>query len=272
MSAEDLDKWRDAAAAMPGGPLTLNMPLDTFLGEAIDVAKFHAKYWKARRDEDGSVGFPGLELAVGKGPRRKPMSSKTGKELRSLQAAARHADTLYQFAQTPAARAPADEGRQVLSKIASALAWAFDDGVEDDKDGKLAALEARHAEPTTHDALASALDAYATLAQEVRELLATFEIFELAHIDRAFELAKQLRESPGSPGVTTPEAAAALELRNRVCRLLQAKMRLVRSAASFVFQDHPEVRREATSAYLRRQRAATRRRKQDEPTVPVVDG
>lgn len=130
MSAEDLDQWRDAAATMPGGSLSLNMPLDTFLGEAIDVAKFHAQYWKAERDEDDVVVFPGLELAVGKGPRRKPLTSKTGKEIRSLRAAASYADTLYQFAQSPSTRAPAKEGRQVLSKLIAVLQWAFDDGIE----------------------------------------------------------------------------------------------------------------------------------------------
>jgi hypothetical protein len=249
---------------MPGGQFAAGMPLDTFLGEAIDVAKFHAKYWKAQRDDDGNVVFPGLELAVGKGPRKKPLSSKTGKDIRSLQDAARYADTLYQFAQTPAARASTQEGRQVLTKLVAALTWAFDDGIEDENDTKLANLEARHADPRGSDALASALDAYATLAEEVRDLLESFEIFDVGNIERARSLAKQLRDT-GTPNAGNEAARSALELRNRICQLLYQKMKLVREAAGFVFQDYPEVLRESTSAYLRRQRSATRRAKTSEP-------
>lgn len=264
MSAQDLERWRDAAAAMPGGAFAAGMPLDTFFGEAIDVAKFHAKYWKAQRDEDGAVVFPGLELAVGKGPRKKPITSKTGMDIRSLHDAARYADTLYQFAQTPATRVPTQEGRQVLAKIGAALAWAFDDGIEDENDTKLANLEARHADPRGSDALASALDAYATLADEVRDLLESFEIFDIGNIERARSLAKQLREG-GTPSSGNDAARSAIELRNRLCQLLYQKVKLVREAAGFVFQDYPEVRREATSAHLRRQRAAARRAKTNEP-------
>lgn len=259
MSADDIDTWRVAASAMPGGPLNLGMPLDTFLGEAIDVAKFHARYWKAQRDEDRVVVFPGLELGVGKGPHRKPIKSSTGRDIRSLHAATRHADTLYQFALTPVGRAPAQEGRQVLGKLSTALAYAFDDGIEDERDTKLANLEARHADPSSHDAIANALEAYATLADEVRELLASFEIFDVALIDRARVLATALRDAPGKPTLGK-EAAAALELRNRLCQLLYQHMRYVRDAAAFVFQDYPEIRREATSSYLRRQRAVARSR------------
>lgn len=272
MSADDLDKWRAAAATMTGGALALSMPLDVFLGEAIDVAKFHAKYWKAQRDDDGNVVFPGLELGVGKGPRKKPLKSTTNKDIRSLHQAALYADTLYQFALAPVVRAPAQEGRQVLGKLSAALAWAFDDGIEDENDTKLANLEARYADPTSHDALANALDAYATLAHEVRELLESFEIFDVSNIDRARVIARHLRDAPGK-ATTGDEAAAALELRNRVCQLLQKHVKLVRDAAGFVFQDYPEVRREATSSYLRRQRAAGRSRasKPEEAAKPASE-
>lgn len=272
MSADDLDKWRAAAATMPGGALALSMPLDVFLGEAIDVAKFHAKYWKAQRDDDGNVVFPGLELGVGKGKHKKPLKSTTGKDIRSLHQATLYADTLYQFALAPVVRAPAQDGRQVLSKLSAALAWAFDDGVEDENDIKLANLEARHADPSTHDALANALDAYATLADEVRELLESFEIFDVKLIDKARVLARHLRDAP-SKVTTGDEATAALELRNRLCQLLQRQVKLIRDATGFVFQDYPEVRREATSSYLRRQRSASRSRasKPEEAAKPATE-
>lgn len=218
--------------------------------------------------------LPGLELGVGKGPRRKPIKSTTGRDIRSLHAATRHADTLYQFALTPATRAPAQEGRKVLGKLSTALAYAFDDGIEDDRDTKLANLEARHTDPSSHDALANALEAYATLADEVRELLASFEIFDVALIDRARTLADALRDAPSNTTLDDG-ASAALELRNRLCQLLLQHIRYVRDAAAFVFQDHPEIRREATSSHLRRQRATARSRaaaKADAPTTPPPSG
>lgn len=272
MSAEDLEEWRATAATMPGGALSLNMPLDTFLGEAIDVANFHDKYWKARRNEEGVVVFPGLELGVGKGKHKKPIKSSTGKDIRSIRAAALHADTLYQLAQAPVVRAPAQEGRKVLGKLTSVLAWAFDDGVEDEYDTKLSNLEARHGEPSSHDALANALDAYATFADEVRDRIASFEIFDIENIARARLLAQHLRDAPARPTAGS-DAAAALDLRNRLCQLLGQQVRLVRGAAAFVFQDHPEVRREATSAYLRRQRSTLRARakKEGSGTPPAAE-
>jgi hypothetical protein len=270
MSTQDLAKWRDAAALMPGGPLNLGLPIDTFLSEAIDVAKFHAQYWKAQRDEDGVVVFPGLELGVGKGPRKKPLSSKTGKDIRSIHAAARHADTLHQFALAPAVRAPTEEGRQVLTKLIAVLEWAFDDGIEDDNDTKLANLEARHADPTSQDTLANALEAYATLADSVHELLESFEIFDIDNIPRARVLAKQLRDAPSTPTAGGEPARTALDLRNRLVQLLHKQVKLVRDAAAFVFQDYPEVRRAATSSYLRRQRAAARRTQAAKPGETIT--
>src|SRR5690606_20451055 len=90
MSAIDLESWRDAAAALPDADVDLGVPFDGFRAEAIAVAKFHAKPWQAQRGDDGGVVLPGHELAVGTGPRKTPLTSKTGKEIRSLQAAARH--------------------------------------------------------------------------------------------------------------------------------------------------------------------------------------
>jgi hypothetical protein len=116
------------------------------------------------------------------------------------------------------------------------------------------------------------LDSLATLGWfdvEVRDLLASFEIFDVGNIDRARILAKQLRDAPASPNAANEAARSALELRNRICQLLYQKMKLVRDAAGFVFQDYPEVRRLATSAYLRRQRSAARRAKTNEPAAPV---
>ncbi len=53
----------------------------------------------------------------------------------------------------------------------------------------------------------------------------------------------------------------------RRSQVLQQKIRLVRGAANFVFADHPETRKEATSAFERRKRGASRRAAA-EPVAP----
>lgn len=254
----EIDKWRGEAMALPEGEVELRVPLDVLLGEAVDVAKVHGRYWKAQRD-GAEIVLPGIELAVGAGAHKKPLSAKTGKEILSLAAAVREADVAYHLALTPPARAPSAEGRALFAELSDVLEWAFDDGVDDARDRQLDNLDARYGEPTSQDALASALEAYADLADQVRELLATFETFELSTIERAREVAAQLRAAPQSPTTPNEEAAAALALRNRLARLLLARMQLVRSAMALVFRKHPEIRREAASTYERKRKAATRR-------------
>jgi hypothetical protein len=157
--------------------------------------------------------------------------------------------------------------------MVAALEWAFDDGIEDDNDTKVANLHARHADSRSNDALASALEAYASLAGDVRELLASFETFDLQPIDRAHAIAKVLRETPQSTGPQSAGATAARDLRDRVCKLLEQRMQLVRGGAGFVLQDFPEIRREVSSAYERRRRAASRRRAAETPATetPATD-
>lgn len=51
-------------------------------------------------------------------------------------------------------------------------------------------------------------------------------------------------------------------LRGQMANLLQEKVRLVRSAAMFVFRGSPKILQQVTSAYERRRRAAARRREE----------
>lgn len=264
----EIDKWKAEAMALAEDTTGLKTPLDVLLGEAVDVAKVHGRYWKAQRDGDEIV-LPGLELAVGRGPRKKPLSAKTGKEILSLASAVREADVTYQLALRPPARAPSAEGRALFAELSDVLEWAFDDGVDDERDQQLSNLDVRYGEPGTHDELASALEAYADLADEVRDLLETFETFDVASIERARAVAAALRDAPAQPSQPNDEAAQALALRNRLARLLQTRIQLVRSAVGLVFRKHPEIRREAASTYERRRKAAARRaRREAEPPTP----
>lgn len=266
----DLDAWKQEALASTNEALEPKIPLHVLFGEAIDVARFVTKYWKAQKD-GGAVVRRGLEMAAKKD---KKLNKKTGDDILSLQRAAQEASSLYLLAvDTTTDVNPAERGRFVLSEMAAALEWLFDDGVEDEKDKMLRAIDEAHEDyPETMDALASALDDYAHLAEPYRSELDGLGGFDSALIDEAKAIAGKLRSRPASPSPKTKEAREALVLRNKLANLLNARMNLVRGAARFVFRDQPEVVREVTSAYERRKRAAARRAaakaKANEKTTP----
>ena len=267
MSESEIDKWKPAVSELQRKKVSLGRPMDVFLGEAIDVARFHAKYWAAVRDARGTIVRPGLELAAGGRGTKALLTAATGQEIRSLQAAARTADTNYQFALTKPSRAPMDEGRVLLGRLTAGLRWLLDDGIEDEADVKLANIDARHDSPTTVDALASALEAYGDLATELRDELSAFETFDVGWLEEAKTLATHLRES--GPAVQPEQVKALVELRDGLFVLLRRRMRIVRRAAEFVFQEHPEIVRELASAYDRRRRAKNREATSEDVVEPT---
>ena len=253
---------------------TINLPLYVLFGEAVDVVRFFKTYWKTEVDDQGNVTRLGLESAVPKGKKKGAgrLSAKTGREILSLQQAAQEGQTRYLLTVSPKSESPMERGQHLLGEISSALAWYFDDGIEDDKDGKLARLESAHADDAeTQDALASALDDYAMLADQYRDALDGLGGFSAADIDEAQEVAAALRARPAQVVAVSEEARKALELRNKLAGLLLDRMNLVRAAARFVFRRRPEIVREATSAYERRKRAANRRAKKKGEEQPSAD-
>jgi len=251
------------AKALEGSDFTLPQPVHVISGEAVDVAKFAATYWAARRDpRTGQVVFPGLEMA---GMPDKLPSTIAG-EILQLREAFEEANTKYMLTVTPKEeQSPMARARFVLGEIAAALQWLFDDGVSDEKDARLAKVMGAHADdPDTMDAVASELVDYASLAEAYRSDLAGIEAFDVGLIDEAKELAAKLRERSPATRTASAEESEALELRNRVGTLLLRRMNVVRAAARLVFRHHPNVVREVTSAYERRRRSEARRAKKAE--------
>ncbi|AUX46016.1 hypothetical protein SOCE26_075190 [Sorangium cellulosum] len=281
--SKELEQWISAAAEVAdGAPPVINQPLHVLFGEAVDVAKFFERYWKPEVDERGHVVRPGLDSAVGKAGKgkKKPAGAvgrihpKTGDEILSLQRATQEAHTRYLLTINPKGEDPAARGRFLLNELTAVLEWYFDDGVEDEKDAQLARVDAAHADdPQTADALASALDDYAHLAEPHRDEIDGLGGFESGYIEEAHAVAAALRDRPASVAALAGPARASLDLRNRLAGMLLARMNAVRTAARFVFRNHPEIVREATSAYERRKRAAARRAKakgSSEPEAPAA--
>lgn len=259
----DFMRWSEIARALPAeGIPPPRMPLHVLFGEAVEVACFFEKHYRALRDEGGQVVHAGLEsVADPPGAPRHPkaITSRTGMEILSLQRVAQEAQTRY-LLMVEQRSDVVSRGRFLHGELIATLTYYFDDGVEDEKDAQLARVEAAHArEPETALALACALDDYAALAAPHRKEIEGLGGFRAAYVDEARAVARALREGPAQLSMLKNASREALILRNRIVALLAERMNAVRSAARFVFRDRPDIVREATSSYQRRRRTEARR-------------
>lgn len=248
--------WRRAAAAVQKPLDKLPLPFAILAGEGIDLIAFCRRYWAPAYDETGRVTRPGLGSAAGSGTFREGIAD----ELEQLVSAVQLAQTDYRMVTERAEAAPVARAEFVLSEIRATLGWLLYDQEHAEALARLEALDAAHGEPRAHDALAAALYDYAELARRLQVPLEGLGGFHAGFIDEARALGCRLR----TQSAVAPEARGrereALDLRNRLATLLWGRMLQVRAAARFVFRAHPALVREAASAFLRRGRAARKKR------------
>ena len=269
----DLARWLPLARAEASAPLALAVPLDVLLGEAVSLARFTTRFLAAGERPDGTAR-PGLRSA---NRRNAPLlfDEHTAADLLSLAATTREAHTGWLLALTPGGQAERRERADfVLRELEGALDFVLDDGIDEPFDAQLAQLQAAHAVPTTDAGRAAALHAYATLAStpELAAALTDLEAFDEGLVAEARRVADALLLEASAAAVMPPEVAALQATRNQLAHLLQARVRLVRAAARYVFRHDPAIAREATSVYERRRRAEARRRALVEtlPAAPAV--
>ncbi|MCB9654426.1 MAG: hypothetical protein H6729_09900 [Deltaproteobacteria bacterium] len=242
-------------------------PIHVLFGEAVDVARFFAAHWRTVEDDEGEVVRFGLDTM------RSRLPARTGAEILSLVELAQDAQTRYRLA----VRGPTDVdtvGRAsfLVSELDAALAYLFDDGIEDEKDVQLARLRDAHAATgDSVDAIAQELREYATLADRNRQALDGFGGFDAALIDEAAALVRPLLDRPANAAMQTEEARKAIALRNGLLELLQRRVGLVRAAARYVYRHEPATVRKATSAFERRRRRAARANAQAQRTATNAD-
>lgn len=252
-----LEIWEAEARKIPAEEAAVRQPIHVQTGEAVDLSKVVVRYWDAVIDaKTGAVIRPGLETL---GER---LAATAAADLISQQQALQEAQTAYLLAVGQRASDPERRARFVLNELVSAIEYYADDGVEDDTDAQLAAVEQSHAgHPATTDALAAELQDFAALAQAHQEGLDGLGGFQVGLIPEAFELAVKLRDKPATPAAAVdPKVRDALLLRNQMATLLGRTVAKTRSAIRFVFRNHPEIIRESTSTYERRKRAESRRK------------
>lgn len=256
----DRDRWAPLARSESAATLGLPVPFPVLIAEAIALAGFVQRFTAPGVRPDGSVR-PGLRSAN----RRNALvrfDDATASDLVSLAVTARDADTAWQLALTGGGHAELRaRAEYVLDELESALEFILDDGVDEPYDAQLAQLRDQHARPTSDPARAAALHAYASLARlpELALALTELEAFDEGLVAEAARLADALLLAPAAPVRPSPEVEALLAERNQLARLLVARVRLVRSAARYVFRHDPAIAREAASSFERRRRAEARR-------------
>jgi hypothetical protein len=260
------ERWRSAAIALTPEQVTFSPSVRVLLDESPRAARFVERYWEPAVDPGtGAQMMPGLKSAS-----RRLERSVAG-EIMELHGLTQEAHGLWLLASGGAGSDPFTRGWFVLGEIRATLEFLADEGAEGDLVAQLARVRNAHAQDgESREDLASALDDYATIARLHADEMHGVGDFDRAMIAEASNLAAALRTRPDAQLEAAGEARQKIDLRNRYAALLFDRVSTVRSVARFVFRHHPAIAREATSAWERNRRAASRRKKKDEkPAEPT---
>lgn len=270
MSENEIEVWRAEAEAIPEDKARLGMPMSVLTSEAVQVAAFVRDRWEPEVDPaTKQIKTPGLKQAQKKSEKGIALKKSLEGDILSLERATQQAQVAF-LLQSRGERGSgplADRGVFVLAEIKNSLEWLFDDGVQNEDDEALSAVEAQHSDDGDNlDDLAQALDDFGALASAHREGLSELGTFDVALIDEALKLASDLR-NPGLRGDKDAAHAStsARLLRDRLASLLLLRLSRVRAAARHVFRHHPRILRDVTSSYQRSRRAAARKKKTSTP-------
>ncbi len=250
---KDIKLWKERAEAI-SEPQAPSVPLNVLLDEAALVAHFVSRYWK----DDGNR--PGLCQAGSE------VQKDIGKEILELCRAVREAQTLYLrlSEEKVDTRQVADRGRFLLREFKHVAKWAFRaEGAELARKRLRSLRRSYRNKPQKSAYLAAELRDYAQLLGEHQEFVAGIEGFDPALIEDVQKIAKQLPTiRPGRPK-KSKACGETLLLRRQLTHLVMERVRLVRTAARFVFRNHRPIVREITSSYERKRRARSRERGQE---------
>ena len=268
MSNQDVKRWTEEAMKQEEiNPV--NMPIDVFLLEADGMTRFIKLFWEPA--EDGSR--PGLSTVANQ------LAETTADDISSLVRACRTVHTRILWPEDLLAdrKGLVKRARFLVDELSAACDFAADDGLPEPLDVALSEAKERANADDTVANLVQTLADYADIAASIQERLAALGDFDTAVIEEAKQLVEKLSEGgPPQPGrPSSPE----IDLRNRLLSLLVQQVRKVRAAVRYVFRRHPDIVRKVSSAYQRRKRSVTRKKKEEgdstapaapQPATPVV--
>jgi hypothetical protein len=222
----DVQRWQEPAAQV-ALERRLQAKIATLIEEAPRLARAARDYWAP------TASRPGLTEA-GFLPEDLP------EQLESLSRALGvvHGVLEEELFSNPQERQLWERGRFVMAELRSVLLYVSD---VLELDTVPQGLEVEETHLVDHRDLARILGALAETARSYEETVRQVSLFDGKLVDEAEALAKQLEGLETAAAATRPAVARLNELRARLALLLQARMRLVHSAARFVFRGHPSV-------------------------------
>src|SRR5690606_4236161 len=165
MAKAMLEKWSTAANAVETPMQRLAAPFPVITDDAIDIARFCETHWEPQVDGKGREVVPGLASAVRPGL----FEPSIGQEILELQEATQAANTAYLMTSQRGTAAPMERALFVLGELRAVLTFLTDDDEDDIDDERLGNLAAMYDSAASQDAVASALDDYAGVADYHRE-------------------------------------------------------------------------------------------------------
>ena len=233
---------------------TLSMPLNVFLDEASKAAGFVDSYFEPKN------GLAGMKSAA-------PLITEhTSEEILSLVEAVSKAHNTY-LKNRVDKESNVGIGKKVrawLKEMRTIMAFAFwpEPGDREKESAYRALMElnrdARTRRHTRIVELSQDVMNYLLLAQKYDRFLKGVPGYDQALLDRGKWFDENMTHVFRGRPAPSKTAATALDQRKRLCTALQQRVRAVRTAAKFVFRDHPGVVKEVTSSFERTRRAKSR--------------
>ncbi len=222
----DVQRWQEPATQV-ALESRLQAKIATLIEEAPRLAGAAREYWEP------TASRPGLE-AAGFLPEDLP------EQIESLARAlgAVHGALEEELFSNPQKRQLWERGRFVMAELRSVLLYVSD---VLELDTVPQGLEVEETHLVDHQDLARILSALAETARSYEDTVRQVSLFDGKLVDEAASLAQQLGSLEASGAAARPAVARLNEMRARLALLLQARMRLVYSAARFVFRGHPTV-------------------------------
>ena len=228
------------------------VPRTVLVAEARSILQLFRDHWDARRTSKGESIHRGF---VSVGAAHLPRS--TADALDALVARLEEEDRSIAAFGRSHVRARARAGQVLLAELAGVARAACPSGLDREKAGAVKELARLHSGASSATEVACALFAYADFLKQNAALVAGFGGFDLATLEVAIDLGRELL-AYASPDLRAREEALFSQ-RPGTARDTYLILQKIRHYAKYLFRDQPETYRQFTSVYLRVQRARLRR-------------
>lgn len=252
MSEKDVERWNEEAMKLEQVEIsTPGMPIDDLLLEADGTAHLMKTYWEPAKD--GSR--PGLSVMA------KHLDFGKAEEIFSLVRASRtvHTRIIWPGEIRDDYKSMMDRAHFLLEELVAVCEFVTEDGVSESVDLALSKAKSRATADNTTASFIQSLVDYVGIAESIKGRLVEVGAFDVRMIDETKQLVSKLgRFGPARVGrPSSPDT----DLRNRLLTLLGHRVKLVRLVARYVFHRHPDIARKFSSAYQRRKRSMSRKKK-----------